>query len=146
MESGEPVTFNRLQKARTRIANSAPMDDKNGQRLVGIMKRQLDDFINGMALAPEQASAFEYAKSLRQAQGARFEQGANAPLSMRGDELGGQKIADSAIRATISPLGRGDMKAWTPSGVLWVAARTHKPQLRITSWALSCAERPTRTV
>ena len=97
MESGEPVTFDRLQKARTRIANSAPMDDKNGQRLVGIMKRQLDDFINNMALAPEQASAFENAKSLRQAQGARFEQGANAPLSMRGDELGGQKIADSAI-------------------------------------------------
>lgn len=97
MDSGQPITFDRLQKARTRIANSAPMDDKNGQRLVGIMKRQLDDFINNMALAPEQASAFENAKALRQAQGARFEQGANAPLSMRGDELGGQKIADSAI-------------------------------------------------
>lgn len=97
MESGEPVTFDRLQKARTRIANSAPIDDKNGQRLVGIMKRQLDDFINNMALAPEQASAFENAKALRQAQGARFEQGPNAPLSKRGDELGGQKIADSAI-------------------------------------------------
>lgn len=97
MESGEPVTFDRLQKARTRIANSAPIDDKNGQRLVGIMKRQLDDFINNMALAPEQASAFENAKALRQAQGARFEQGPNVPLSQRGDALGGQQIADSAI-------------------------------------------------
>ena len=115
MESGEPVTFDRLQKARTRIANSAPMDDKNGQRLVGIMKRQIDDFINNMALAPEQASAFENAKALRQAQGARFEQGANAPLSMRGDELGGQKISDSAIPGsyfTSGPRGYESMDAF----------------------------------
>lgn len=97
MDSGQPVTFARLQKARTRIADSAPADDKNAQRLVGIMRREIDGFIDEAALAPEQASAFQRAKGLRREQGERFEQGPNAPLSQRGDALGGQKIADSAI-------------------------------------------------
>ena len=45
----------------------------------------------------EQAQAFRDAKALRRVQGERFEQGANAPLTRRGEQLGGQAIADSAI-------------------------------------------------
>lgn len=46
---------------------------------------------------PDQAAAFQYAKELRRQQGAQFEQGANRPLTLNGNLLEGERIADSAI-------------------------------------------------
>ncbi len=46
---------------------------------------------------PDQAAAFQYAKELRRQQGAQFEQGANRPLTLSGNMLEGERIADSAI-------------------------------------------------
>lgn len=45
----------------------------------------------------EQADAYRQAMELRRLQGSQFEQGANRPLTLRGDLLGGERVADSAI-------------------------------------------------
>ena len=46
---------------------------------------------------PEQARAFQVAKETRRKQGEFYEQGANKPLSRRGEKQGGVAIDDSAI-------------------------------------------------
>ena len=46
---------------------------------------------------PEQARAFQIAKETRRKQGEFYEQGANKPLSRRGEKQGGVAIDDSAI-------------------------------------------------
>lgn len=97
---GGNITFERLQKARARLSSaeeSVVNSDKNAARLAGIMKRSLDDFIEGAALPEAQAEAFQKAKAMRRAQGERFEQGANLPLTRRGEMFGGQAIEESSI-------------------------------------------------
>ena len=47
--------------------------------------------------SPEQAAAYQEAKNLRRYQGETFEQGANKPLTLRGNKQGGGAIDNSAI-------------------------------------------------
>lgn len=56
-----------------------------------------DGAVPHTGFSPEQAAAFREAKALRRLQGERFEQGANEPLTRRGERLGGQAITDSSI-------------------------------------------------
>lgn len=56
-----------------------------------------DSGVPHTGFTPDQAAAFQHAKELRRQQGAQFEQGANRPLTLSGNMLEGERIADSAI-------------------------------------------------